>query len=70
MRYASSNADVVRLYRCGVQWGGQVACRIALATVALAVLVAVATRFYRAYGNDNRRAMIREVILVVISGAY
>ncbi len=48
--------------------GAAIACRITLATVAIAVLVAVATRFYRAYSNDNRRAMIREVLLVVMWG--
>lgn len=48
--------------------GAAIACRITLATVAVAVLVAVATRMYRAYRNDNRRAIIREVVLVMMWG--
>ncbi|MFN5341227.1 MAG: DUF2298 domain-containing protein [Roseiflexaceae bacterium] len=48
--------------------GGAIACRITLATVAVAVIVAVLARLQRAYVNEQRRAMVRDVALVVMWG--
>ncbi|MEY2845546.1 MAG: hypothetical protein RL076_1092 [Chloroflexota bacterium] len=48
--------------------GGAIACRITLATVAVAVIVAVIARLQRAYVNEQRRAMLRDVSLAIMWG--
>lgn len=48
--------------------GGAIACRITLATVAVAVIVAVIARLQRAYVNEQRRAILRDVSLAIMWG--
>lgn len=48
--------------------GGAMACRITLVTVAVAVIVAVLARLQRAYINEQRRAIVRDIVLVVLCG--
>lgn len=48
--------------------GAAIACRITLATVGVAVVVAVLARIYRAYSNGQRRAIMRDVLLTVMWG--
>jgi YYY domain-containing protein len=52
----------------GVAIGGAIACRITLATVAVAVIVAAGARIVAAFMRADRRHMMRDMGLLVLSG--